>query len=487
MKKYLFALIIFLFLPLLITLPIFNDGGAYAYMGTLFFEGKLPYVDGWDHKGISLYLINAIGYLLGFKSLYGIRLLELILLLCSMSMIFSALKERYTERVAFLASIFGLFTMFYFFDAGNLTEEYVSYFVLICIALLLKKETRPIHFVIIGFLFLISFTIRANLIGFWMSLFFYLVAQLFQGKKKSVLRQFGYMFVGFLIAVAFLGIYFVSTDSFQSFYEAAFSYNFAYSKNSTGGIISSMIEVMRRYEVSIILVAALLVSLLQIKNKKSGILEGLLVSWIPLELYLSNLSGKQFAHYYLTWVPIIILSVAVLASYFKQEIQQKEKQYVVIALVFFLCFQIPTFKLLNEYKTLVTGVEYKKKNKDIARHIQENYKSDQVLIWGNGIYLYSLLEKRAPVPYFYQTFLKIDNEYSGRYSADLLNQFKGNLPKLVVDARTKSMIFLDNSNRENVTQSMRKHTQEFLTFFKDKYELKERKFNMDFYVLKENE
>ena len=404
-----------------------------------------------------------------------------------MSMIFSALKERYTEKIAFLASIFGLLTLVYFFDAGNLTEEYVSYFVLICLALLMKKETRPIHYVIIGFLFLISFTIRANLIGFWISLFFYLVFQLFQGKTKVVLLQFAYMFVGFIVAVGLLSVYFISTDSFQSFYEAAFSYNFAYSKNSMSGVVLSMIKVMRRYELSIILVAGLLVSILQIKNKKSGLLEGLLISWIPVELYLSNLSGKLFAHYYLTWVPIVILSVAVLANYFKQEIQQKEKQYVLIALVMFLCFQIPTFKLLSKYKTIVTGVEYKKENKAIAKHIQENYDSDQVLVWGNGIYLYPLLEKRAPVPYFYQTFLKVDNEYSGKYSADLLNRFKDNLPNLVVDARTPSMVFLDSSNSENVSKSMRKYTRDFLTFFNEKYELKERKFNMDFYVLKENE
>lgn len=487
MKKYLFAIIIVLFLPALITLPIFNDGGAYAYMGSLFFEGMLPYQDGWDHKGISLYFINGLGYLLGFKSYYGIRLVEFILLIVSMSMIYTALKEKYSEKIALLASIFGLFTLLYFFDGGNLTEEYTSYFVLICVALLLKHKIRPIHYMVIGFLFLIALTIRANLIGFWISLFFYLVAQLFQKKTKEVLLQFGYMFIGFLVAVIFLGIYFISTDSFQAFYEAAFSYNFSYSKNSPSGIILSMIEVMRKYEVSIIIIAGLLVSLLQIKNKRSGLLEGLLITWIPVEMYFSNMSGKQFAHYYLTWVPLIILSMAVLANYFRQELQGKEKRFVVITVLFFLCFQIPSFKLLNKYKGLVTGVVHKKEKKAIANHIQQNYDSDQVLVWGNGIYLYPLLEKRAPVPYFYQTFLKVENEYSSKYSADLLSQFQSNLPALVVDARTNSMIFLDESNGDEVSKSMKKYTQEFLTFFKDRYEWKERKFDMNFYVLKKNE
>lgn len=483
MKKYLYLLIVFIFLPNLLSLPIFNDSGAYAYMGTLYFDGMLPYVDGWDHKGISLYLINAMGYLLGFKSLYGIRLLELILMVVSFTKLFNEIREKYSEKIAFVASAFGLLTLRYFFDGGNMTEEYACYFAIICVALLMKEKTRPMHYMIIGFLFLITFTIRANLIGFWISLFFYLVAQLFQQKTKTVLFQFLHMFFGFLVAATALAIYFFTTNSFQDFYEAAFSYNFAYAKNSLTSIILSSISIMRQYELSILLVAALLVVLLRIKNKKSGLLEGLLITWIPIEIYLSNLSGKGFAHYYMTWVPLIIVSVAVLANYFGKEIQQKEKKYVALAVVFFLCFQIPLLMLSIDYKKLIQG------NKDpkieIAKHINQNYDTEQLLVWGNGIQLYSLTGKRAPVPYFYQTFLKVENQYSEQYASDLLNKFKKNLPNLVVDAKTKSMLSLDSSNKDKVSPSMIKCTQELVDFINNKYELKEQKYGMDFYVLKD--
>ncbi len=183
MKKYIVLTIVILFLPILLSLPIYNDNGAYAYMGTLFFEGKLPYIDGWDHKGISMYLINALGYLIGVKHLMGIRLLEFLLIVTSFSMIFKRLSEKYTQKIAFVSVLFGLLSLRYFFDGGNMTEEYGALFVLISLSLLLKEKIKIIDYIVIGAFFIINFTIRANLISFWIALF---LALLFNAIQKKI-------------------------------------------------------------------------------------------------------------------------------------------------------------------------------------------------------------------------------------------------------------------------------------------------------------
>ena len=79
MKKLFILILILLFFPILF-LRFQTDADVYAYMGRLLVNGYIPYIDGWDHKGISLYFINAIGYLLGFKSIIGIKISEVFLI-----------------------------------------------------------------------------------------------------------------------------------------------------------------------------------------------------------------------------------------------------------------------------------------------------------------------------------------------------------------------------------------------------------------------
>ena len=213
MKKYILLLIIVLFFPILF--HVFSrDASAYAYMGTLLFENKIPYIDGWDHKGISLYLINALGYLIGFKNYIGIRFLELILIALSFLNIYKTLSLKYSKKSAFIGVSFGLLALRYFFDDGNLTEEYGAIFVLFAVSLLLKKEQKTIDYIVIGALFIINFTIRANLISFWIALFFALIVLYVVKKKKlfNLVNIFLKIGLGIVTGCSFLAIYFLLTD-----------------------------------------------------------------------------------------------------------------------------------------------------------------------------------------------------------------------------------------------------------------------------------
>ena len=54
----------------------FSDGSIYQYIGHLMLEGKMPYADAFDHKGILLYLINALACMISER--WGIWLINLI-------------------------------------------------------------------------------------------------------------------------------------------------------------------------------------------------------------------------------------------------------------------------------------------------------------------------------------------------------------------------------------------------------------------------
>lgn len=481
MKKYILLLIIILFFPILF--HVFSrDASAYAYMGTLLFEGKIPYIDGWDHKGISLYLINAFGYLLGFKNYIGIRILELILIAFSFLNIYKTLSFKYSKKAAFIAVSFGLLALRYFFDGGNLTEEYGAIFVLFAVSLLLKKEQKTIDYIVIGALFVINFTIRANLISFWVALFLALI--LFYIIKKKQLLNLANTFLkiglGIVIGCGFLAIYFLITDSFTEFYNAAFTYNFSYAKQSIVATLSGIIKSTRTYEVALITLLALLISLVSIVKKRIQFVSILLLFWIPIELYFSNMSGKGFAHYYMMWVPIIVLSTAYIINYFSDEKIAKEKQLVVLLIASFLFFQIPIFNTISSYKNLISAK--KSNNELIANHVNTTYKDKSILVWGNESTIYNLTDKRAPVANFYQTLFKLNSSITEQMIVDFTNQIKENQPEIIIDVRTPSLLFLDKSNSNKIDIKQQENLIDFFTFFNKNYQLKETKSGVDFYI-----
>lgn len=481
MKKYIYLLVFVLFFPILFHV-FARDASVYAYMGTLLFDGKIPYIDGWDHKGISLYLINALGYLIGFKNYIGIRILEILLILFSFLSIYKTLAHHYSKKVAFMAVVAGLLSLKYFFDGGNLTEEYGALFVLIALSSILKQQRKTLDYMIIGFLFVINFTIRANLISFWVALFFsLLIYYVFIKKHWQEFIQIGLKIVlGIFVGVAFLTIYFLITNSFNEFYEAAFTYNFSYSKQSISSVLGFIISSTRMYEVSLLMLLVLLLSILSIVKKKATFITLLLIFWIPIELYFSNMSGKGFAHYYMMWVPVIVLSATYSIDYFKTEIISKEKRFVMLGIAAFLFFQIPIFNTVTSYKTILN---LKKSNNElIADHINKTYKNKSILVWGNEAAIYNLTNKRATVTNFYQTLFKLNTPITRQMIIDFTEQIQQTPPELIIDVKTPSLLFLDISNTTDIDKEQQQNLKHFFKFIEENYSLKETVNGANFYI-----
>src|SRR5512143_2942089 len=82
--------VLLLFSP--INTPILaRDEGVFVYVGRAILEGKIPYRDVWDHKGPLIYYINALGLWIGPNSLWGIWLIESVLLAASLVVLYGLL------------------------------------------------------------------------------------------------------------------------------------------------------------------------------------------------------------------------------------------------------------------------------------------------------------------------------------------------------------------------------------------------------------
>lgn len=487
MKKLFVLLALVLFVPIFF-MPFYTDANVFVYMGRLLVNGYVPYVDGWDHKGVSLYLINAIGYGIGLKSIIGIKIIEMLLILYTFMRVFNFLKKEYSLLIAVIAGGFGLFTLKYFFDGGNMTEEYGALFSLLSLLLLLKKQVRIIDHALIGAFFVLNFTLRANLIAFWVALFCVYLVQLILKKEsfKDVLMKFVKMGYGAVTIVLILGIYLLSTNSLHEFIDAAFTFNFSYSGAGKSSAISTIFASVKKYHLGIIFIAGFIVAILRFLKDKNRKLELFLIFWIPIELYFGNISDRLYAHYYMMWVPLVIFSTAIIISEARERIQMSNVLVIIVAGVVFVgSFYVPAYMTLKNWEWILLKPGNQSEN--VATHISDNYKDDTLLVWGNSSEIYNQTNKFSPTVFFYHSTFKYDTEFIRKKIEEFNQQVVEKKPALILDTKRNGMIHLDGANASEIDEGQKGNLKEFLRIIKADYVLKEQKFGFDFYVLKENE
>lgn len=488
MKKLLVIFVFIVFAPILF-LPFGADANVFTYMGRLLVDGYIPYVDGWDHKGISLYFINAFGYLIGFKSILGIRILELILILIAFSKIYTTLSAKFSKLIAFLACVIGMFALKYFFQGGNLTEEYGAIFTLIAISLLLKKEIKTLDYAIIGALFIINFTIRANLISFWAALFLmYCVQTVFKviPLKIFLLNMLKMAYGGAIVALLLL-IYFVSTNSFQDFIDSAFVFNFSYSSSTLSSTLVAIFTSMKKYYLSVILIIAFVLSLVRVYKDRTKKIELLLILWIPIELYFSNVANRMYGHYFIMWIPLLIVSFSIILLTLKEQLKfSNQKLIIASGITIILCLFMPSYMILKDWQRVF--IEQEETNgKKVSDHIANNYQNESLLVWGNDCYLYNTNNKKAPTAFFYQSIFKYNSDLVTEKTKVFYKEIMENKPTLIVDAKRKGLVNLNGIDEIIIDENQKRNLKEFLSIINTYYVLKEQQYGMDFYVLKEHE
>lgn len=488
MKKLFILLILVLFAPILF-LKFQTDANVFAYIGRILVDGGIPYVNAWDHKGISIYFINAFGYLVfGLKSMTGIRILELLLIFLAFMRFFAQLKRKTPVIVVFIAGTFGLFTLKYFFDGGNLTEEYGAIFSLISALLILKDKVKTLDYAIIGALFVINFTIRANLIGFWVAVFLYSIAQLLVNHQtfKEIFVRFLKMAYGALAIVILLMGYFWLTNSFQEFIDAAFTFNFSYSDSSSSKTLNAIFMSIKRYRLAIILLIGWVLCVFRFITNRRRTLELLLIFWIPVELYLSNVSGKLFAHYFMMWTPLIMFSIIILFDEVNKRFPLSNVKAIGLAVIIFCpLYYVPTYKVVMDWKKVVLPVKSEKMI--TVEHIMQNYADDSLLVWGNSPYIYNETNKTSPVSYFYHSTFKYNSEVITEITEDFVKQVRKKKPDVIIDGKRPGLIRLDQSNRSEIGPGQIQNVTPFLNTIDTFYELKETYNGLSYYTLKKNE
>jgi len=244
---YFFLLIvsfIFLFFFSKETSPFFydtfygGDSAVFVIMGELFIDGKIPYVDFFDHKGPTLIYMEALGLLLtGDKT--GVFILQVVSMSLSLFFIYKT-SEYFTKSMKDVLML--IFTFFLFFRftmvEGNLTEEYSLLYATASIYMAVSFYYNQCKFsflkiVILALCFCIPFWMRANNASIVCACFLFILYIYAKNKDWKSLYKFVIVFIASVILISLLiCLYFIINDALYDMIYASFLFNLKYVSSS---------------------------------------------------------------------------------------------------------------------------------------------------------------------------------------------------------------------------------------------------------------
>lgn len=438
-----------------------RDGGAYMFGGRTIFSGKTLYIDYWEAKGPVIFFINALGLLVGNNSRWGIWFIEFLFWFFSALLGSLTIKKHY----GLLSAIFGVTIMMMagkiLVGSGNFTEEYSHLFTwisLFAFSQLLTKPDSRVYPIIMGAMVAANFFVRANnsvtsgvLILIWV---FHIYRT--NGFKKG-LYQLTLVIVGGLLVVIPIIIYFSITGALGEMIIASIIYNYSYSFSTRPSYrnlniyISGFMPALSSLGIWMVIpmigwLFALIQFIRQIINKHYDVWTLLLVIIWPLEMLASSISGRNYAHYFLCWLPIMAIVSSFAITYIDKTILPPEfLSFVhkimptlglgVTIIVISVIYNQDLARYGSSFNRLIfhpnEGVEY---IDPISKFVAENTDAeDLVLVWGGQTGINFMSNRNSPTAYnFYPLYAnsKIGREIQEEYFNDLME----NKPKLIVDA-----------------------------------------------------
>ena len=507
-KTIFFYIFLFLLTALVLDLanPLFDkpsrDGGFFLYAGSQILDGKIPYQDFWDSKGPAIFYINALGLLFGSGSRWGVWFVEFIFIFGTFLILYHTLSKRW----GIVASLFGItiagLGLKNVLGYGNYTEEYALLFNAIGLLLFFSisdSEKNFWKYFWIGALFGLSFTFRANNIGglfaIWLAVF------LFYTFKKNFTEAMKIIFVtlaGFTLPLLLWILYFALHRAAGDMIYASLIFNFSYSaaKDRTWLDVFGGFGRYGMGWVSWVTLLAWIIllirALINFMQKKLSIFETFLLLWFPIEVLLSNLSGRNFGHYYISWT----LAVAVYSGFLFAEFWQltfkvpaveawsdRLSQIVSLGLIIFFVFiNLPAVTRFKETLVVVFAQNKSIEYIDLtSTYIQENTEPDDLMLtWYPEMGVNFMSGRTSPVKYvYYPLFLddSLTNEIEAAYITDLFSK----RPALILDCSrfVDAIPSLDETTRQEQfsTPGVKRkmylppRIEEIFLFVKDKYHI----------------
>lgn len=458
-----------------------RDSGVFLYSGQQVLQGKVPYLDFWDHKGPLIFYINALGLWLGRGLRWGVFLLEWLLLFGGTLLGYLALRKFFGKGAALLGTAVWLFTLPGVLQGGNLTEEYSLFFTFLSFFLFTRyvHHPRAFHLTGIGLCLAANLLLRPNNAAFTTFIILgLLAAPVIRINYAQFWRRTGLVAAGLIIGLTPFLLYFLATGAFDDMISAYLTYNFNVSLGSRRALHSNPVFIVETLGVSalILLGSALAVGFRVLRQRQKPLDEKYLILWIILlagistELALILFSSNLHGHYLMSWLPYLAAFTASLYALLNPErflpatfskAAFRIAGLVVLILAAGYIWKAPVKMLFDDARTLLfnrsQGVEIVSAHAELLR--TGTTPQDTVLIWGANPDLNFLSRRAAPTRYAYQYPLFTPGYATSAMLEEFLTDLKENPPVIILDTYNPRIPPINPARREEWLKS---HTLENL-------------------------
>lgn len=430
-----------------------RDSGVFLYIGWRILNGELPYRDIWDHKPPMIFYINALGLAITDNSRWGVWFLEFISLALATYIGYKIIQNAFGSKSAILSTWLWLLTLVFVIQGGNFTTEYTLPLQFAAVWLSIKtierKNFSHWRWFLVGILGGIAFFTKQTAIGIWVSIVIFLIIFRFNSHRfKELVYELIYFLGGFFIICVGWVIYFGIQGGLLHFWNAAFEYNFIYSSTGMGflsrlkPLYYGIVPLSRMGLLQFAGIGYLLGLLLFLykRNKIQSWLPLLVIGLInlPIELILVSTSGRNYAHYYMTLLPVltffsgitfwIIISSRLLID------NPKPAQCLLtvgVVLIFFWPFY-------DQFTKLVISYQEVDRRRTIIESINEiTTPEDKILLWGAASSINFDTRLRSPTRFVYQYPLYTKGYSNEKMILEFLEDIIKSRPKLIIDTYEK--------------------------------------------------
>lgn len=455
-----FAVVAFLFL-LESPLHIWNgndafvDSSVFKTVALMMRNGYTPYLDTFDHKGPVIYLINYLGTFISYYK--GVWVFEFIGLFVSMIYFYKIARFKCNKVFSFIITILGVTLLAKFFEGGNYTEEYAMPLITVSLYIFLdyifNKVISKKRLIVCGISCGLVFLLRPNMVATWAVFCIYIFVKTIMDKDYKKLKEFIiYFLIGFMIGVVPFMIWLAAKGAFGAFIYDYFTFNKMYSTGTLKDTFIDMHSLIFVFINNLLILIPFITIIYLLKDKKEHILY---LAYMIISLILICVSGRDYYHYMIIFVPAIIYPFACLFEYLTRGNKNNKITFVFVSyllLYFILPYWLPVLK------TVPYKYDHRDENKispivtNISNYIKENTsKKDKISVYGNSNLFYVVSKRMHATKYSFQFPIssvtpKVLNEYFKELSKEQ--------PKIIVlQVRDDRMDkFLEDNNYELVLE-----------------------------------
>lgn len=369
-----------------------RDSSVFYTIGRGIVQGKVAYKDLFDHKGLYLYLLNALGVLISDWHMLGLWLVETLFVLADCFLISRITRKMgLTDRTALLTVLLTMAFAACYWEGGNLTETYGLLPELISFSVLLNmfQDDTEMSFpaprmFVLGICAGVELFLRANMVMAWIPVAVIVIGLELRGRRlRNAWMIFMYGLLGVLTASAIPLVYCLKHDCLAEMFFASVLFNLRYLANGPRGSAFLLYPINTCFFLVAFLVGTCSV-ILGWWKWKSRIDWCMFAFSFLLAVVSVLLSGRLFVHYNLYLLPFVIPFLSWIEESLQRWLRLRWRLVLLIMIVTMTIglnssFARDTVKKMFHY----SGTDYSSRQLIVER-IEKDYPDETNLLVANG-------------------------------------------------------------------------------------------------------